>query len=142
MKTYILDRLIVIFIAIFIIMFVFTPELFNPIFVTVIRLTVIIAFGYACKEVLLLPLDYIIGPVKRECVFSGCIWTRKLHAIASRVFCVWEFYDNNERIIVVAPVSCFEYEVASKLPPDNTKLIITYYRYSRLLKSWEIDMND
>ena len=140
MKTFIFDRLIVIFIAGFFI--IVAPDLYKPIFVMVIRSLFAIACVITCKEVLLLPSDLIVGPVKRECIFSGCIWTRKLHAIASRVFCVWEFYDNNERIRVIAPVSCFEYEVASKLPPESTKLIITYYRYSKLLKSWKLYMSD
>lgn len=104
--------------------------------IPVIALLLFLMFFF-CKELFLYPIDLICGLKQAECYFSrqsnsayGFIFLRKWSCNAIR------FYKGQEELLELKYCTLGSECVSN--PPSKTKLMVTYYRFSRLMIDWEV----
>ena len=115
------------------------PSLFGPITSTILELLTVVTWCLLCKQLLLYPLDLLLGKKKSMCFFDSCVSTNKYEFFRKKGFCIWRFVSENSRIDLTVPLSRSMAKIASEeTPPKNELLIISYYPFSRILYNWEL----
>lgn len=124
----------------------YVSAVFGPTTSFVIDCLVVVAWGVLCKPVLLLPFDLILGQKTETCLFSRHIIYGRYDFFRNRYYCTWRFYAKNEKIDLIVPASLKRADILSLAePPKDQILEITYFRFSKILYSWErknsVEMN-
>lgn len=137
MKVFLLDKGLTLLVGGLIVAAI--PLLFGPITSTILELLTAFIWCLLCKQLLLYPLDLLVGKKKRMCYFHSCVSTDKYEFFRKRWFCTWRFVSENSRMDLTVPFSCSIAKIESEeTPPKNVLLIIVYYPFSRILYSWEL----
>ena len=88
---------------------------------------------------LFLPLDLILGPRTEEAFFSRRALTFQCDFFRKYLYIEGKFMCNGKRLCLIFP-ACRKAEDLNHvpLPPKDTRLRITYYRFTIILKSYEV----
>ena len=142
MKKYIADKLILIILGIaFILYFSYT---FKFIIALLLDIAIIVLWGLLCKDVLLLPLDVILGKKCKQVYFSSQADVVS-YEFFKRYAVTWNFrFGEKDLIRLLYPISVTKEELSSiKKPLNDQKVIIEYYRFSKILLGWKsVETND
>lgn len=96
------------------------------------------SFGSLGKHVLLLPIDLIIGKVERVVYFSRMSNFDEYEFKKEKHYCEWKFYSEKGTLEVLVPVELSKEEIFTMDKPKvDQKVRVTYYKYSKILYSWE-----
>lgn len=137
MRKYIIDRVLFALVGLWIILHL--PQAYGPIFTVISESIVIVSLGYLCRRLWVLPLDLITGKNEKIVHFCGLVNICEYEFSRKRCCCLWKFQDNNKTFKLLNPVSAEREKIlAMKQPPKDRKIKITYFRYSKILCSWEL----
>lgn len=94
---------------------------------------------YLCSRLILLPIDLVMGKVKQIVYFSSKCGRDKLEFFKNTYCDKWRFYfGGNKKLVLLVPVTYkSETEHGVEPPKSNDKLMITYFRFSKILYRWE-----
>lgn len=148
MKYFVLDRVLLFLVSTIISVWYLIQVNKHIQDLTVSRVIILLLFGvlliistaYLCREVLLLPIDFIIGKKTKICYFHHG-FLRDDYEFFKKVCCfIWVFGDGKENIALTFPTS---YPITQKdavmFPPTRKRIKITYYRFSKMIYSWELE---
>lgn len=137
MRTLLLDKIITLFTGLGIIIcrsMILERELFS-----LSSLVIILVFAFFCRELLLCPIDTIIGKQTIICRFKKVSETGTYLFFRKRCYERWTFYNGSQVINVTNPVSCSKGELPTmEIPAEGAMVRISYYRLSKLLCDWEM----
>lgn len=139
MRQYVIDKLIELLIGISIIVMVLTLTLFGPVASKVIVGLVAIVWGYLDWQILVLPLDLLLGEKEAQACFSKVLCFPQYEFFRKLYACIWR-WDRAERALdLTVPFSLPRDEIETMpLPPKDVMLDIRYYRLSRILIGWKM----
>lgn len=140
MKKYLLDQLIlmIVFIVLSIVFYYLTSKIIW--IMILIEITIIWSFSCLLKRFLLLPIDILKGAVEKDVFFSSICNIQEYEFFRENFYCEWHFYFSaKDTLTVLVPISqTYEEILKMDIPVVNQKVRIRYYRYSKILSSWEI----
>ncbi len=115
------------------------PFVFGFVFTWVLEILTILTWSYLCRQILLLPLDFICGATTRVVYFAARCVTWDYEFCKNRHYCEWKFYHGNrQKLILTVPVAKTLKELDVMVQPQaDQKLKITYLRHSKILLNWE-----
>ena len=139
MKKYIIDQMIqlIIFIIIVVVFFYTTYEKILIMFV--IEAITVCSFSYLLRRILVLPLDLFQGYVEQDVYFSKICNIDEYELFKKKCYCEWNFYFSSKgKLTLLVPV-CQTHEEILQMdkPATDQKIRIRYYKYSKILCSWE-----
>ena len=139
MKTYIIDKgiLLLFIIADMLIL----PRLcgYNMILTMILELMVGYFGGYLCKPLLLLPFDLMVSKKEEELYFSRMCNIDNYELFQDQYYCEWRFYSSKGTVKVLVPASLSLDEIRNMdRPKADQKVKVCYYPYSKILCSWEL----
>lgn len=137
MKEYVIDQ--VLFLAIGIWIMIFIPTMCGHILILMIifELMAGLSFGYLCRRILVLPLDILLKK-RTEIVYFSRMNTDLYEFFKGKYYCEWVFYSSKGTISVLVPVALCQVEILNmEKPVVNQKVRICFYRFSKILYSWE-----
>lgn len=140
-KRYLIDQLFILMVGIGILFII--PDMCGHVFILIIIFGIIdiLSFGYLCRRILIFPIDLVLDKRKEDVYFSKVcnIDNYELYFPPRKYYCEWEFYSENEILEVLVPIVLTEKEIINMEKPDENQLVrIYYYRYSKILYSWEV----
>lgn len=137
MRKYLIDQIIFLIVGIGIM--ICLPHFCGPIFTLVFEVMAALSCGYLCRSVLLLPLDLLYGKVTHDAYFANQCGIENYEFYKGKYCIELKFYyGNNQTLMLLAPDVTPEEKLCSmKLPDKDKKLIITYFRFSKILLNWE-----
>lgn len=139
MKKLLLDELLVLVICI--LMIVGIPLLYGPRLSTILIFAIGMSAVVICKEVILFPIDLMLGKKTVICYYSTYdSWVHEYEFFHRERCDRWKFYDNNRSFWLTVPLKTLKrYQTYEQVcPPERKKLRVTFYRLSHVLLSWEI----
>jgi len=97
------------------------------------------SLGFVCRHVLVLPIDLLVNKVERIVYFSKMSNFDEYDLVKSEVYyCEWKFYSKEGTLEVLVPVELSKEEIFTMDKPKvDQKVKVTYYKYSKILYSWE-----
>ncbi|MGN0492058.1 MAG: hypothetical protein ACI4F7_00265 [Acutalibacteraceae bacterium] len=114
------------------------PFLCGPIFTFVFEVLVAISWGYLCRRVLLLPLDLLFGKVTDNAYFATQLGLADYEFHKGKHCPEWKFTCGNKTLILLVPMAATKEAIMElKQPKKDEKLKITYFRFSKILLSYE-----
>lgn len=106
-----------------------------------VNLLIAIALLFLSKELLLFPIDLFCGKKKTTCRLTGIDGPNPYFFYRKVYYSSWAFVgdkDYGKKTVLINPVNCSKYgHKQIDIPPFDRKLSVTYYRFSRILCSWE-----
>ena len=98
------------------------------------------SFGFMCRHVLLLPIDLLVNKVENIVYFSKMSNFDEYDLIKNgKYYCKWKFYSKDGTLEVLVPVELSKEEIFTMHKPEvDQKVKVTYYKYSKILYSWEV----
>lgn len=119
------------------------PFVFNPIFTAIFDIAVVASCGYLGQHALLLPIDLLKGKVTEDVYFSTQIGLIDYEFYKRKCYPIWKFRKGNQTFTLLVPAATTtlprnpqEYPQIER-PKGDEKLRITYYRFSKILLSYE-----
>lgn len=87
----------------------------------------------------MLPFDMLSGKKKKTVYFACQGVVQKLEFFKKLYCCEWKFYyGSNDVMTLLVPEAVTEREISSREQPErDMKVIITYYRLSKILCGWK-----
>lgn len=107
---------------------------YGPILSKVIIVVLIITYGGLCYRVLLLPIDFLLGPVRRTMYCSGLRYMAEMHTC--RAHCpVWKFYYGSNTVVSLLDPKLIKNKDIHKMRylPKDVPLTVTFYRLSGII---------
>ena len=107
---------------------------YGPILSKVIIVVLIITYGGLCYRILLLPIDFILGPVCRTMYCSGLRYMAEMHTC--RAHCpVWKFYYGSNIVVSLLDPKLIKNKDIHKMQylPKDVPLTVTFYRLSGII---------
>ena len=137
MKQYLLDQAFLVFSAI--LFMIIIPSFCGPIFTFIFELNILLSFGFLCRRILILPFDLLYGKMTQVVYFSAQTGREELEFFNTPHCCIWKFYyGSNDTLSLLVPVAVTKNEQHYiHCPVKDQRIKITYYRFSRLLCTWE-----
>ena len=136
MKKFILDQ--VLFLIVGFLLAVIIPHICGPIFTLVLETVVILCWGYLCRRVLLLPLDFVVGTTTKIVSFSSQFGKEEYEFFKGNFFSNWMFcYENGQKLILSVPGADATNFDCIMLPLCDKRIKVTYYKFSHILLSWK-----
>lgn len=136
MKKFLIDQVLFLIVGIGIMICI--PLLCGPIFTAVFEVVVAISWGYLCRRILLVPLDLLYGKAMRDGYFVTQFCTYACEFYKGVHYPEWEFLYENKSLVLLVPMAVAIEEIHKiECPPKNVKLRITYFRFSKILLSYE-----
>ncbi len=140
MKKYVIDQMIqlVIFIATVVGFYYVASKIILIMFV--IEIITVSSFLYLLRHILILPLDLFLGYVEQDVYFSKISNIDEYEFFRKKCYCEWNFYYSSKgRLTLLVPVcQTLEEILQMDKPETDQKVRICYYKYSKILISWEI----
>lgn len=95
---------------------------------------------YLLRRVLVFPLDLLCGYVEKDVCFSQVCNIDEYEFFRKKCYCEWNFYFSSKGTLTLLVPVCQTHEEILQMdsPVTNQKMRIRYYRYSKILYSWEI----
>lgn len=138
-KKYIIDQLVqlVFFSAVALGFFHATSDIAWVMYV--IEILIVCSCSYLLRRILVLPLDLLCGHVEKTVYFSQLCNIDKYEFFRRKYFCEWNFYYSSKGTLTLLVPVCQNHEEILQMdrPVANQKVKIRYYRYSKILYSWE-----
>ena len=105
-----------------------------------IEVLIVCSCSYLLRRVLVFPLDLLFGCIEKDVFFSQICNIEKYEFFKSKCYCEWYFYfASKSTLTLLVPVCQTREEILQMdTPSTNQKVRIRYYRYSKILHSWEI----
>lgn len=138
MRTYVLDQLIFLLVAIIIMLIV--PRMCGGVLLLTIisELMVLISSVYLCRQVFLLAIDSFLEKKVEELHFSKICNISRYEFSKRKCYCEWILYSSTKTLKLVVPMEVSEKEVNNiEHPKQNQRIRVTYFRFSKILSSWE-----
>lgn len=137
MKKFLVDQAV--FLAFGIVIMIFAPFLYNPIVVAFAEVITAFSWGLLCRRLILLPFDMLSGKKKKKVHFACQGTVQKLEFFKKLYCCEWKFYYGaNGVMTLLVPEAVTESEMSGRKHPErDMKVVITYYRLSKILCGWE-----
>ena len=107
---------------------------YGPILSKVIIAVLIITYGGLCYRILLLPIDFLLGPVCRTMYCSGLRYMAEMHTC--RAHCpVWKFYYGSNIVVSLLDPKLIRNKDIPKMQylPKDVPLTVTFYRLSGII---------
>lgn len=136
-KTYLLDQCFFLFLGIISIIWIRLNA--GPVFLIIFQSLIIISWGFLCRRLLVFPLDLLLKAKTEEVYFSKQSQFDKYEFFRNKYSCLWIFYDShNKKTELLVPFSESKEKILSiGCPENNRKIRVTYYKFSKILYSWE-----
>ena len=136
MKKYLIDQVMFLIAGIGIMICI--PFLCGPIFTFVFEVVVAISWGYLCHRVLLFPFDLLFGKVTDNVYFATQLGLVDYEFLNGKHCPEWKFYSGNKTLVLLVPRAATLEEILKlERPKKDEKLRITYFRFSKILLSYE-----
>ena len=136
MKKFILDQIL--FLIVGFLLAVIIPHICGPIFTLVLETVVILCWGYLCRRVLLLPLDFVVGTTTKTVYFSSQFGKEEYEFFKGNYFSNWMFcYENDRKLLLSIPGPDTTNFDCIMLPSHDKRIEVTYYKFSRILLAWK-----
>lgn len=138
MKRFLIDQTL--FLVIGLGIFLLIPLFCSSVFTLFFRIVVVLCWGYLCRRILLLPIDFVLGKFSQTVYFSTQCGIEKLEFFKGTYYLVWKFcLEDNQPLRVFVPIAITKEDIQKILsPPKNVKLKITYYKLSKILVHWNV----
>ncbi|MBR5311021.1 MAG: hypothetical protein IKU42_07870 [Oscillospiraceae bacterium] len=109
------------------------------IFSLILESLTILCWGLLCKRLLVFPFDLFFEKKYEEVYFSKQSKFDEYEFFRNKYSCLWTFYDShNKKTELLVPFSESKEKILSiGCPEKNRKIRITYYKFSKILYSWE-----
>ena len=133
MKRFLIDQMLFLLCGIGIIILI--PRYCGPTFSIFLVALVVLSWGFLCRRLLLIPLDFIVGK-KTQTVFFATQRNAYTFEFFNGLCCKeWKFYfGNNQTMSLLYPNSLEDRNNNSlPIPKNDEKEIITYYKHSKIL---------
>lgn len=107
---------------------------YGPILSKVIIVVLIITYGGLCYRILLLPIDFLLGPVCRTMYCSGLRYMAEMHTCHAHCP-VWKFYYGSNIVAsLLDPKLIKNKEIPGmQYLPKDVPLTVTFYRLSGII---------
>ena len=147
MKKYVIDQLLQLMIfwgSWFYLNYKCGYAFFDPdLWMYAIILFILNALGvFACglfKHILLLPFDLLRGSSEQIAYFSKRVGIDNYECLGKKYYCEWKFYSSQGTLQVLVPVFLTEEKIREMEKPQvDQKVKLNYYKYSKILRSWEV----
>lgn len=138
MKLYLFDRALYLLagVLILIVSFIFFP----PILAVIVGVLVFAFWGIICYRLVLLPVDLAFGRKTELLYFSTQLCLEELEFFKKKYICSWKFH-NNKNLILIVPLSYSKEQIAQIIyPPHDRLLRVTYYPLSKILISYDMEI--
>lgn len=141
MKRFIIDQTLIL--ASGVGLMICMPLVFDSIFTAVFDIMVATSCGYLGRHALLLPLDLLKGKITEYCYFSAQIGLIDYEFSKGKCCPEWKFRKENQTFVLVVPAATMTLQENSQEQPHiewpmrEEKIRITYYRFSKILLSYE-----
>lgn len=139
MKRYILDQILqlVFFIIVASGLYFITRDIVWG--MITIEILIACSCSYLLRRIILLPIDLLQGCVEQEVCFSQICNIEKYEFFRNKFYCEWNFYFSSKgKLTLLVPVCKIQEEILQMDKPlVNQKIRVCYYRYSKILCSWE-----
>ncbi len=139
MRKYIIDQVLFLFLGIVIMCII--PWMCGHIiiFIFISEIIALLSIGYLCRRILVFPLDLILKKRSADVFFSKVSGINDYEFFKGKYCCEWKFYCSKGNIEVLVPVTLTMEEIHNmKKPLVDQKVRICFYRFSKILYSWEI----
>ena len=140
MKQFIIDQMIqvIFFIVMVVVFYKATPQML--LIVLPIEVLTICVFLYLLRRVFVLPIDLLLGRIEQDVYFSSVSNIDEYEFFREKYCCEWYFYFSSKSTLTLLVPVCKTHEEILQMdtPITNQKVRIRYYRYSKILCSWEI----
>ena len=136
-RLYLLDQGLFLFIGVCFLIWIKTNA--GHIFSIIFQLLIFISWLFLCRHFILFPFDLLSKTKSEEVYFSKQSQFDRYEFFRNKYSCIWTFYNShNKKFELLVPFSKSKEEILSIGHPENSKKIrITYYRFSKILHSWE-----
>lgn len=137
MRKYLIDQIIFLIVGIGVM--ICLPRFCGPILTLVFEVMAAPSWVFLCRRILLLPLDLLYGKVTHNAYFATQCGIEYYEFYKGKYCIELKFYyGKNQTLMLLASDATPEEELCSmKLPDKDKKLIITYFRFSKILLDWE-----
>lgn len=96
------------------------------------------SFGYLCRRLLLFSIDMMLVKTEKIVYFSKMNNYDEYEIKRGKYYCEWQFYSSEGTLKVTVPVELSKEEIFTMDKPKvDQKVKVTYYKYSKILYSWE-----
>ena len=138
MKLYLLDRALYLFAGI---LLVIGSCIYFPTVLAVIAvILIVLSWGIICYPLVLLPLDFVLGRKNELLYFSTQLGLEELEFFKRRYICEWKFVNSKKQLNLMIPLSYSKEQISqSSFPPHDRLLRVTYYPFSKIMVSWELE---
>lgn len=134
MKRYILDRVLIIFIGICIIVAI--HKILIPVAAVILGIFFIIFLLIQCWRVIVLPLDIICGPKYKVAYFSTQFNMTDYDIIKGKEYWCWKFYSGKNNKFEL--INFNNSEDVNIIDITDSKMSLKYYRFSKILLEWNV----
>lgn len=136
MRKYLIDQALFLIAGIGIMICI--PFLCGPIFTFVLEVVVAISWGYLCRRILLFPFDLLYGKVTDNVYFSTQLGLVGCEFHKGKYYPEWKFSGRNKTLVLLVPMATtLEENLELERPKKDEKLRITFFRFSKILLSYE-----
>lgn len=136
MRKYLLDQVLFLIAGIGIMICI--PYLCGPVFTYVFEVMVVVSWGYLCRRVLLFPFDLLFGKVTDTGFFIAQLCLVDYEFRKRRHCPEWKFTSGDKTLVLLVPMAATVEEILKlEQPVKDKKLRITYYRFSKILLSYD-----
>lgn len=138
MKRFLTDQCIFFFAGLLIIVYLAFLLRKHVAFAVFSSLLFLIPMIFVCRRLIVLPLDKIAGAKAANAEFAGESAGHELQFFRNNICYEWSFTDENgQELKLLIPEATVKSSFTPQ-PKKARKTRIQYYRYSKLLLSWEI----
>lgn len=139
-KKYVTDQLLQLLIVILVALGIYYVSHSKPIIMFIMELLLLCSWMFLLNRIILLPMDLLQGWKEQEVYFSSMCNIDEYEFFGKKCFGEWHFYFGAEDTLTVLVPVCLSHEEILQMdrPVINQKVRIRYYKYSKILCSWEI----
>ena len=135
MRAFIIEKLVILFTGVAIA--IGTPFAFQPTLATILIILITLIWGCWCREILLLPLDLLLGVKSEEMYFSRLFFIEHCEFHRGKKYAIWQFYRGDQKIRrLIVPEFKKEKDILSDIPKADQKMLVKYYQLSRIVVTY------
>lgn len=139
MKSYIIDQMMLLVACIIVVVGFYRATSDIVLVMIAIEIPIVCSVLYLLRHILVLPLDLLQGYVEQDVYFSKICNIDEYELFKKKCYCEWNFYFSSKgKLTLLVPV-CQTHEEILQMdkPATDQKIRIRYYKYSKILCSWE-----